>query len=183
MSYAKLGMAALAGAAAAYGLDKRGRRGARYEHREWLYFLSEPGEPTAEAQRLRPLFTKRIEYLLDNKFNLPDDGPYPDPDNLAFLSYASIVGHGVGLWEDREPWHSRFEKVVMGDKQANDLGERLDEEFSIATEEGEGEANRGRRAFLSYKEERQRVREAVSRFPETFHIRNPGRAWEFVPNP
>lgn len=144
MSYIKLGMAAL-GAAAVYGASRgKGRRvGRRYDATEWVAFFS-ADHPTAEGIRLGNKFRDRIEYLVDNKFNLPDDAEYPDLDSLAYLSYASHAGHGIGLWEADEPWHPAFEKVVMSDKQARDLGYRLDEEVwegQVAA----GEANRGRR--------------------------------------
>jgi hypothetical protein len=112
-----------------------GRRGVKYDsaaNEAWVAFFS-ADTPTPEGMRLGRKFRDRIEYLVDNKFNLPDDAEYPDLNDLAYLSYASHAGHGVGLWEDRAPWHSSFEKVVMADKQARDLGYRLDEEIYEGT--------------------------------------------------
>ena len=156
MSYAKLGMAAF-GAAAAYGLSRgRGRRGMHYDsaaNEAWVAFFS-ADHPTDEGMRLGRKFRDRIEYLVDNKFKLPDEASYPDLDTLAYLSYASHAGHGIGLWEADEPWHPAFEKVVMADKQARDLGYRLDEEVyegkiaagEVDLEDYEGSSARGRRA-------------------------------------
>ena len=125
--------------------SNRGRRvGRRYDATEWVAFFS-ADRPTAVGIRLGNMLRDRIEYLVDNKFNLPDDAEYPDLDSLTYLSYASLAGHGIGLWEADEPWHPAFEKVVMADKQARDIGYRLDEEVwegMVAA----GEANRGRRA-------------------------------------
>jgi hypothetical protein len=113
--------------------------------------------------RLGRQFRDRIEYLLDNKFRLPADAEYPDLDSLAYLSYASHAGHGIGLWEADEPWHSSFEKVVMADKQARDLGYQLDEEVhegliaagEVEPEDYEGNSARGRRARFSDKQRQQ----------------------------
>ena len=126
-----------------------GRRGVKYDsaaNEAWVAFFS-ADTPTPEGMRLGRKFRDRIEYLVDNKFNLPDDAEYPDLDDLAYLSYASHAGHGVGLWEDRAPWHSSFEKVVMADKQARDLGYRLDEEIYEGTagvmfSRGNGQGNK-----------------------------------------
>jgi len=123
-----IGVEAWRGRKSRRGLGRRG--GVRYDsaaNEAWVAFFSDD-RPTAEGMRLGKKFRDRIEYLVDNKFNLPDDAGYPDLDDLAFLSYASHAGHGIGLWEKREPWHRSFEKVVMADKQARDLGYRLDEE-------------------------------------------------------
>ena len=126
-----------------------GRRGVKYDsaaNEAWVAFFS-ADTPTPEGMRLGRKFRDRIEYLVDNKFNLPDDAEYPDLNDLAYLSYASHAGHGVGLWEDRAPWHSSFEKVVMADKQARDLGYRLDEEIYEGTagvmfSRGNGQGNK-----------------------------------------
>ena len=143
-----IGVEAWRGRKGRRGLGRRG--GVRYDsaaNEAWVAFFSDD-RPTAEGMRLGKKFRDRIEYLVDNKFNLPDDAGYPDLDDLAFLSYASHAGHGIGLWEKREPWHRSFEKVVMADKQARDLGYRLDEEV-YEGQVAAGEA--GRRAKTNFK--------------------------------
>ena len=143
----------------------------------WVAFFS-ADHPTDEGLRLGKQFRDRIKYLLYNKFNY-DVGvqkgllpPNPDLDSIAYLSYGSHAGHGIGLWEGDEPWHSAFEKVVMSDKQARDIGYRLDEEVhegliaagEVDPSDYEGSSARGRGAAYIKRSARGRGAKTKSRF-------------------
>lgn len=88
----------------------RARMGTEYKSEEWVEFFAgiEPGTAPASARvlavRVRGL-AARVFYAWRKReegdgirarhFPLPSESR----DRLAYLTYASIVGHGVGLWE------------------------------------------------------------------------------------
>ena len=93
----------------------------RYEYEDWLEFLS--GEDwddfdQREAERLQKRYEDRIEELVDmgEEEGVIAEGDYPeDIQKVAYLSYATQAGHGVGLWEGGAPWYDDFERVINAD--------------------------------------------------------------------
>lgn len=96
--------------------------GREYDVEEWLEFLTGSDNQPDYAKETQDRFEKRIEALVEE--HLTDQ--YPDPKEVAYLSYASLAGHGIGLWEEREDWHAAFEKIVKNDKPLNDLFNTLE---------------------------------------------------------
>lgn len=93
------------------------RNGRQYDYDEWLDFLAEDAfaRDSAGAMRSQKAYEDRVEALLDMAMEEGLFEDYPDVQEIAYLSYASQAGQGVGLWEGREPWHEDFEAVVMAD--------------------------------------------------------------------
>jgi hypothetical protein len=100
--------------------------GRQYEQDEWLEFLTGSDDQPDYAKKTQQKFEDRVEVLVDK--HLPDEEGYPDIQEVAYLSYASLGGHGIGLWEGREEWHEDFEKVVEKDKRLTDLYYKLEGE-------------------------------------------------------
>ncbi len=99
--------------------------GRQYEYDEWLEFLTGSDEQPRAAKKNQQYFEDRIEYLVDKY--LPDDEPYPDIKEVSYLSFASLMDHGVGLWEGKEPWHRRFEGRVKRDLLTNKFASNIEE--------------------------------------------------------
>lgn len=83
--------------------------GRRYVAAEWVAFFAEPGEPSKALLQMAARFERACAAAWaaypgtrGEDCNTPDgDGDRPsDPARLAYLTYASAVGHGIGLWED-----------------------------------------------------------------------------------
>jgi len=100
--------------------------GREYEYDEWLEFLTGSDDQPDYAKDTQAKFEVRVEMLVDK--HLPDDEEYPDLDEVSYLTYASLGGHGVGLWEGREDWHEDFEEVAKNDRQLNRLFYQLEDE-------------------------------------------------------
>ena len=100
------------------------RIGREYDMEEWLEFLTGSDNQPDYAKETQDRFEKRIEALVEEHLTDQD----PDPKEVAYLSYASLAGHGIGLWEEREDWHAAFEKIVKNDKPLNDLFHTLESE-------------------------------------------------------
>tara|TARA_R110002060_G_scaffold6084_4_gene9277 strand:+ start:2519 stop:2839 length:321 start_codon:yes stop_codon:yes gene_type:complete len=100
--------------------------GRQYEQDEWLEFLTGSDDQPDYAKKTQQKFEDRVEVLVDK--HLPDEEEYPDIQEVAYLSFASLAGHGIGLWEGREEWHEDFEKVVEKDKRLTDLYYKLEGE-------------------------------------------------------
>jgi hypothetical protein len=98
------------------------RIGREYEMEEWLEFLTGSDNQPDYAKETQQKFQDRVEALVEE--HLTDQ--YPDLKEVAYLSYASLAGHGIGLWEEREDWHAAFEKIVKNDKPLNDLFQTLE---------------------------------------------------------
>jgi hypothetical protein len=108
--------------------------GRHYEASEWVEFFTEPGRPRVSTKRLASKFSNAVW----RKFNAwADDTSGVDKDSLAYKTYASLVGHGIGLWDgdilDEEAGRS-FEKVVKGDRNLVSLGHELDYAIQEDTE-------------------------------------------------
>jgi len=111
--------------------------GREYDYKEWVEFFVEPGEPSRETLAAARKFEKRVEELLEeNKIE-------EDVEKVAYLAYASLAGHGIGLWEGREKWHKAFEKVVKKDRELNKLFQDVDSGINMDQEAGEEEREGG----------------------------------------
>ncbi len=98
--------------------------GRQYEYDEWLEFLTGSDQPQ-RVKKLQGQFEIRIEDLVDQY--LPDDADYPDIPKVAYLSFATLTGAGVGLWEEREPWHQMFGEVVESDAESRRLAQAIED--------------------------------------------------------
>ena len=99
--------------------------GRRYEPAEWVEFLHGLDELDDETVAAREAFSDRVLQLADG--HLENTDTTFDLENTAYLTFASLAGHGIGLWEGDEPWHVAFEEVAAADEQLrrlhNDLAE------------------------------------------------------------
>ncbi len=93
--------------------------GRQYEYGEWLEFLMGNDDQPEAAKEAQEDFQARVEELVD--LHLPDDQSYPDLNEVSYLSFASLNGEGVGLWEKREEWHGPFDDVVNRDRKLSRL--------------------------------------------------------------
>jgi hypothetical protein len=98
--------------------------GQRYEIAEWLDFIVEPeGEASPEAVKVKDEFQSAVAELWDGMFHSLSPSSY---DDLAYNTFASFAGMGVGLWEDDEPGHLEFEPVAMADEGLQQLAWSLE---------------------------------------------------------
>ncbi len=105
--------------------------GRRYDDNEWVFFIHEETgleddrKGYREAESLREEFEECVDTLCD-KHNLSicyDDGI----SRVAFKAYASLVGHGTGLWDHDHPEASTLEKIVERDRKCGDLAQKIDQ--------------------------------------------------------
>jgi len=102
---------------------KSGSRGRHYGAREWVEFFTEPeGEVTPQMRTVANDFTDRVRaaynaWAIEN--GLGDLGI--DMDEAAYRAYASVVGHGIGLWDGE-----LFVNVGLSRDKADELGKKLD---------------------------------------------------------
>ena len=97
--------------------------GRHYEQSEWLEFLTGCDDQPEDVKALQSEFEERIADLLCLDPWIDID---PDPVEIAYLAFASIVGHGIGLWEEREPYHADLEVAILADPVAVELAQRLE---------------------------------------------------------
>ena len=102
--------------------QKSGSRGRRYEASEWLAFFTEPeGEVTPQMRRAAAAFSDKVRaaYHAWALQNAPDADV--DMDEVAYRTYASLVGHGIGLWDGE-----LFVSAGLSREKADALGKKLD---------------------------------------------------------
>jgi hypothetical protein len=81
-------------------MEGRGREGRRYESAQWLEFECEPATPTPELEDMAREFNHLVlEFLESYARTWSIDTSSLDADSFTWNAYASLVGHGVGLWE------------------------------------------------------------------------------------
>jgi hypothetical protein len=103
--------------------QKGGSRGRRYAPSEWLEFFTEPqGEVTPQMRRSAEGFTDKVRAAY-HAWSLQNDlGDLEvDMDEVAYRTYASLVGHGIGLWDGE-----LFQNAGVSRSKADDLGKKLD---------------------------------------------------------
>ena len=104
--------------------------GRRYDDEDWVFFihnehdLASEIDSEEEAEKLREKFEDCIERLCDkNRLSICDDDGL---SRVAFLAFASIVGHGTGLWDHDHPEADTLENLVKRDRKCGDLAEKID---------------------------------------------------------
>ena len=125
---------------------KLAKEGRQFEKHEWLEFECHPGKPTEDMRQIARDFTKRVVNLTDDW--LVEHGKREligaaDEDQLAWLAYASIVGHGVGLWEKEGSTglpgdvEGSLDTIVKNDQIASRMAHALSDMCSLEREEHE----------------------------------------------
>ena len=103
--------------------QRAGSRGRRYGSSEWLEFFTEPqGEVTPQMRRMAAAFTDKVRaayHAWDLQNHVEIDGI--DMDEVAYRTYASLVGHGIGLWDGE-----LFVGAGIPRAKADELGRKLD---------------------------------------------------------
>ncbi len=102
----------------------------RYEITEWLDFICDGQPPSDGLVSLKNEFQKAVSELWDKTFLSLYPSTY---DDLAYNTYASFTGMGVGLWEGDEAGHVEFEPIALKDKNLQALSGHL--EIAIFDEE------------------------------------------------
>lgn len=107
------------------------KAGRRYDDDEWVFFIHEETgleddrEGNREAERLKEKFEDCIDQLCD-KHDLSicyDDGV----SRVAFKAYASLAGHGTGLWDHDHPEAEKLEILVKRDRKCGDLASQIED--------------------------------------------------------
>jgi len=102
---------------------KGGSFGRRYAAHQWVEFFTEPeGEVTPQMRREAAAFTDKVREVYNAwaiQNGLDDLGI--DMDEAAYRAYASVVGHGIGLWDGE-----LFVNAGLSRAKADELGEKLD---------------------------------------------------------
>jgi hypothetical protein len=111
----------------------------RSDSEEWFEFLTggerempsgdseDPEELTEEDYEVQRAYENRIWDLLSEADFDYENEEIPDHFEVAFLTWATDMGHGIGLWEEREPWHARFWEIAKVDAELNRLSRELTE--------------------------------------------------------
>lgn len=102
--------------------QRAGSRGRHYRASEWLAFFTEPeGEVTSQMRRVADAFTDKVRaaYHAWALQNAPE--VEVDMDEVAYRTYASLVGHGIGLWDGE-----LFVSAGLSRDEADALGKKLD---------------------------------------------------------
>jgi len=101
---------------------KGGSRGRRYAPSEWLEFFTEPqGEVTPQMRRAAKAFAEKVSEAYHAWAAQHGVDIDLDMDSVAYSTYASLVGHGVGLWDGE-----LFMDAGMSRDKAYALGKALD---------------------------------------------------------
>ena len=104
--------------------------GRRYDDNEWVFFIHEETgleddrKGYREAEILREKFEECVERICDdNGLSIcEDDGV----SRVAFKAFASLIGHGTGLWDHDHPEADTLEKLVDRDRKCGDLATKID---------------------------------------------------------
>jgi len=105
--------------------------GRRYEADEWVFFHHEDHPEVENNPKLR----KKAEELRD-KFETLIDNLCDDHDlsicydegvsEVAWRAFASLVGHGIGLWDMEHPEASRLEVLVEDSRELEHLAREIE---------------------------------------------------------
>ena len=104
--------------------------GRRYDADEWVFFIHEESgleddrNGYRQAEILREKFEECVERICDdNGLSIcEDDGV----SRVAFKAFASLIGHGTGLWDHDHPEAATLEKLVDRDRKCGDLATKID---------------------------------------------------------
>ncbi len=100
-----------------------------YEHSEYPEFLYDivdiPNKAKAEFEKQvdRVIASASLDEMVGNH------------DETYYLTLASLAGHGVGLWEGREPWHLTLEAAVKQDAPLHNAFHLLEDEVQHIKDE------------------------------------------------
>jgi hypothetical protein len=89
-------------------VNPRRRRNTRSQYVEFLL----------DTNKYDPFHKERFEDAVKDR-HIALYGDWPDED-VYYLALGSVLGHGVGLWEGREPHHEKFHHEVMADERIRD---------------------------------------------------------------
>lgn len=110
--------------------------GREYDVTEWLEFLNDDHEYWDELDhdeigKLKSRWETRILELIESFVGAGHLVSCPsthDTIEAAYLTFATFGGHGVGLWEKREPWHVGFWAYIKDDPELHEIGLLLERE-------------------------------------------------------
>lgn len=123
-------------------------RGVRYEYKDWIESECN-GRATERARELADEFSDRAQEIvapfLRAQFgpNFESHARY-EADALAWKSYASVVGHGVGLWEEDGDTglpgelEGKLDVIVKKDRKLRELANEIQVECAGTEEEESG---------------------------------------------
>ena len=104
--------------------------GRRYDDDEWVFFIHEDTfleddrEGHKQAEILREKFEDCIEKICDdNGLSICDDFGL---SHIAFKAYASLVGHGTGLWDLPHSEADMLEGIVETDPKCGPLSQAIE---------------------------------------------------------
>jgi len=155
-----VGAIALAASQSRQGAKGSKSYGRRYEPSEWLEFFVEPqGEVDDNLRAEGRAFSEKANEVYDAWVEsrgakktigaLLDEHVRPNRDSVAYSTYASIVGHGVGLWDGElftgigiprakaDMLGEDLDRYVKSNAALSRLAHRLDDSISMAREAGE----------------------------------------------
>ena len=104
--------------------------GRRYDDDEWVFFIHEgtgledDREGKRTAERLRNKFEDCI-YDICEKYGLSICDEY-GVSHVAFKAYASLVGHGTGLWDLPHSDADMLEGIVETDPECGPLSQAIE---------------------------------------------------------
>ena len=104
--------------------------GRRYDDDEWVFFIHEgtgledDREGKRTAERLRNKFEDCI-YDICEKYGLSICDEY-GLSHVAFKAYASLVGHGTGLWDLPHSEADMLEGIVESDPKCGPLSQAIE---------------------------------------------------------
>ncbi len=115
----------------------RGSRGRRYEVSEWVDFFA-GGNASEQTKDLGRRFDEIVWPIFEAWFDTPmgresgfeaDDF---DHNDVAYRTYASMVGHGIGLW-DGQLFYERGAPAGKAPKLGQSLDEWMQTHYAISS--------------------------------------------------
>jgi len=120
------------------------RRGSKKKTETWVHdlieienddgdivYVSEMQGPIQDAiDRLEWEFEDRVEVLLGERIAAGFAQEEPDLHIIAYQSFASLGGHGVGLWAGQE-WENDFEPTVLKDDLLGRIFNEINETYRM----------------------------------------------------
>jgi len=104
--------------------------GRRYDADEWVFFhheetgLEDDRKGHRAAETLRKRFEDRLEEVCDrNNLSICSDEGVSE---TAWKAFASIVGHGTGLWDHDHAEAKILEELVFKDRLLTSVAQDID---------------------------------------------------------
>ena len=98
----------------------------RYDVEDWIVFVS-GDQDSKTLRRLQKKFEKKFYEVA--KRQMPDYTEHAeDPQHDAYLAFGSVVGEGVGLWEEREYYHAELEDPVQASAELREIADEIEDE-------------------------------------------------------